>query len=684
MLARGCPRSLDRTRAGLRLLILPLIVVTILAAATPVGTLQGHSNRPSGPSGPVTLPMGRGPPAGGTALGPVASRLDPTLHRYVPEQRQHGAAAGVINPLDYYASEPAPMGIADYGVSGPGVGPYLYGTSAVWGMVTLGSIPTVANSSLGGLSAWFAVQLNVMLVFNVSGVDYTYWVQDVVDYNTSSAAIVQYVDNIWNDSQPGSQMYTSSVTGNGSILSTSEGGAYVTVANSALPGASEVRVAAGSSFSLEMATGTVPSGAPAVDFSYSDGQGRVTYDQAVFTWAAGHTVLYGFIVYGGGTNPLGGSYDLELTFGGPGGGHQTTDVASDLTFQLMYLGGNNFEAPTNAFNFGHDTAEGSQNVADSLSPPALGGNLTSTLQSGGGGPAQLYTYGQEGSLNFTGGGAGGSLTVNDVATSYTGEYANLTLSPGWYYVNYTSGGETFHLGICQVTAGAAVHVSAAAPCTGTPPVTNHGNGGGFSFPSTDVLAVVAAAAVVLVAIFVAIRLRSRARPVAGGPFGGGAIMPPPGVGGPPAQGGALGPWPSAPTAPYYPTPPSYGTPYAPLPPPLGVPGLPATPPPVVAPPSVEYCPRCGTAMSVGSALCPRCGLTTAPVPPPTPSSTGPSPPGMGYSYPPAPVPSPGPAAVVFPTPRPSPPGGFCPGCGQPCLTRDPFCAHCGHPVSAPG
>jgi hypothetical protein len=410
-----------------------------------------------------------------TALPRMAGvKSTPFISKFVPKRAGEDRGAGYqTDPYDYYDSEPAPMGIADYGVTSAGAGAYSYATSAVRGTVTLEGNPVVANASLGANSPLFGIQLNVMMIFDDSGGNqYTYWVQDVAVYNTSDDQMLTFVDNIWNDSSSGSQMYSTSVTGNGTISSSGEGNFYNDEASGSLPGAEDSPLSAPGSFTLEMDAFETDTGVPGLAFLYSDGYGPIAYDVAEFPFAAGSEADYGFVVDGEMTTPIGEPYDLELTFGGPGGGSQTTDELSDLLFELWYFNGYNFQTPQNAFNFGSETAEGSGSVADYGVYLIRDGNMSALLVNGTVSNSvlgMLYNYTIVSDLNFTDGTASGTITINGVPTLFSGGVANLTLYPGSYYVNVTIGASTTPLGVCDLTAETELYVSLASPCSGTPP-----------------------------------------------------------------------------------------------------------------------------------------------------------------------------------------------------------------------
>lgn len=580
------------------------------------------------------------PPSAGSVLsargGPGGSGVpDPLLQGRVwtdlaPWPATSTPEQSAIDPYDFYRAEPAPMGIADYGVTAAGSGAYAYSTYAVRGVVTLLENPVVSNTSLGGLSPYFGIQLNVMMVFDDSSdAQFVYWCQDVVLYDTSTDQVALFIDNIWNNSASGAEMYNSTVSGNGVVSSGPGGSWYNDASSSSTPGGYNTTVASPDSITLEMDVLETTTGALAVAFSYDDGFGLQTYDEVAFPWATQLSAVYGFVVSGSSPDPIGEPYDLELTFGGPGNSSQTTDVASDFKLQLLYFNGNNFQSPEDAFDFGSETAEGSRNVEAATFYNPLSGNLTAHLLAGTNSYSvlsQLYSASQVAVLNFTDGSVNGTLSVNGVPTPFYSGGATLVLAAGTYDVNLTTNGQTTSLGRCTLKAGVALAVSPTSACPGLAASSS------TNFLSSTVVGIpvflllILLIAVIIAVALIAVRSGRPARAAGAAPPPGyppaGYPIPPPGVtpSGPPAawtapsgyepppsQAGAMTPAPMT-----YPPPATYAPPPPPPPtasPPPVAPVAPPPPPPRLATPlPARYCPRCGTAALPTSPQCPRCGF----------------------------------------------------------------------------
>ena len=342
-----------------------------------------------------------------------------------------------VNPFLKYFIEPAPMGIADYGL-GPDNTPYEYNTTSFLGIASIDSIETDSsslNSSYFGAAHEMSFQLNLNLVFNNSNSEYVYWVQDVADLNTSSHEIV-FVDNIWNFSSPSAEMHFSTVLGNGTIANSSGTHFYYDWASSSLPG-NYVVLQYPTNIEFKIVS-TTSNNQPEVIFMYNDGYGWVTYDNVLFKFVNDLTADYGFVVDGSSYNPSGHFYDAELILGGPGGGSQTSDVSSNLQLQLEYWNGHNFQQVVNAYNFGSDTAEGIDNVSTALAYYPENGSISEYLNNNPGELGVLYNSGEIAVLQVNSQLNSGTLYVNNTPYNFVNGQVNITLMPNYdgYYILY--------------------------------------------------------------------------------------------------------------------------------------------------------------------------------------------------------------------------------------------------------
>ena len=361
-----------------------------------------------------------------------------------------------VNAL--YQKEPAPMGIADYGIGQNGV-PYSYKTSSFQGAVTVNSLQSVTPTTH---STEMTFQLNVNMYFFVNQYTfYVYWIQDVAALNTSNGNII-FIDNIWNVSSYGASMYNSTVLGNGTVGLSGSQYFYYDFANANLPG-NNVTISQGTTFFMETDTFANSQGFPEVDFLYNDGYGWVTYDNArlIFTTSL-YTTPY-FLVDGNVYQPNGVTfYDAELIMGGPGGGSQTELLTSDINLELKYWNGNNFQTIQNAFNFGSDTAEGVFNAVSAGYFDA-GGGLYANVASGSGSLRFLWYSSSLADLNIYSNIENGTLILGGTSTTdFTGGYANISIYPGTYSIEIYNDatGQITSLGNRTFSAGAKYSIGA--------------------------------------------------------------------------------------------------------------------------------------------------------------------------------------------------------------------------------
>ena len=373
-----------------------------------------------------------------------------------------------IYPQD--PKEPAPMGIADYGISP--AGPYEYATKSFVGIVTIKSLST--NSSFNDPlvpDTKMGFQLNVNLAFNTSYAQYVYWIQNTMGVDTSTNRVT-FGNNVWNSSAFGANMSASGISGNGQVdLSAPRSFYYCGVNQSAilsLPG-NNITLTYPITITFNVTSGVDSSGKPTVSFAYDDGYGLITYDTVTFTNVTGLTSLSGFEVNGFIYKPSGSFYNSELILGGPSDGYNTRALQSDVRLQLEYWNGHNYEVVPNAYNFGRNTAEGIDNVLSEFSYYPENGRMIARIQPGAGQLGELYDQSQTGVFNITSPLTSGTLCVTNAsdpnATAWqipfvSGE-VTVTLYPGYYDLQlYDQYGELFDQGNFTVSAGQILYLQA--------------------------------------------------------------------------------------------------------------------------------------------------------------------------------------------------------------------------------
>jgi len=187
--------SSSRTTVPLAALV--VVVITLVAS---FGTLLGPSSPISAPGTNERGAQGTVPPPTPRELPPVHLRV---LDNPVPLK---------VNPTGIYSSEPAPMGIGDFGVGANG-DPYSYNTTEF-----LGNFSWQSLSFDGSAGTSFTDQLNVVLQFVQNGVTYAYWIQDVA-FMDSASNDLEFENNIWNMTTSQSCLANSALQGNGTVYS---------------------------------------------------------------------------------------------------------------------------------------------------------------------------------------------------------------------------------------------------------------------------------------------------------------------------------------------------------------------------------------------------------------------------------------------------------------------------------
>lgn len=398
---------------------------------------------PGAPGGPSIGPAGS-PPEPGAPVGAGGHRT--TSPDAVPRSLAVGGPGEVpqaaIDPFATYTSEPAPMGIADFGVD-PSGRSYSYTTDTFVGTANITAL-SLDNRALSAARHNGSLQLNVILVFASGGVPYAFWVQNTVSLATASNN-VGFVNNIWNVSQ-GSDGWMPTTTvrpgSNGSVIGSGFKSFYYAAASN--QSGNNVDLTYPASISLRLRSNVSDGGVPRVYFDFNDGYGWQTYDTVDF-FAGGVTSAV-FRVTGTTYLPGGGYYDAELVFGGPYNAETTNFTAADLNLSLEYDNGHNLAAVPAAYDFGGNTAESSNHVEETLGASSPTGALVSHLAyNASGALAALYFRNDSAIFNGTTTIPNGTYSINgEVLGEFRGFGLNLTLAPGEYAIalRSPSGAET--------------------------------------------------------------------------------------------------------------------------------------------------------------------------------------------------------------------------------------------------
>ncbi|MCI4317727.1 MAG: thermopsin family protease, partial [Thermoplasmata archaeon] len=430
------------------LLLLPTLSIAHAGGGAPPKTSPQLAAGPSDRERSATPAAGRsGDSTPTTSTSPAhVSGAAPTDDS--PLLRPHPS---IVNPLRFYSAEPAPMGIADFGVTGtaPGASAYAYSAPSFQGQAVVRSLSVTIGGTSSKLTAF---ELNAVVVLQRNGTNYSYWIQNGLHLDAGSDEFTIGGAYVWNFSSSGATLSPGELNGSAGSTLASDTYYYIPGCGPTYPGQCST-LSLPTTLTGRIVTSTC-AGVPYVAYQYRLGSGWVTYDNVSFP----HMALAsdtGFRVDGFAPTPYatGLYYDAEWVWVGAGGGSASTDRGSDINLSLSFWNGHNYQAVPTAWDFGSNTGETSTNVTEVATNP-LGGHLAS----GPGALGVLYNGSGVGFLNVsipTPGPA--TLLVDGAAFSLQGGRANLTLPVGShsiYLQNFTNASETF-----AIFAGATTYAN---------------------------------------------------------------------------------------------------------------------------------------------------------------------------------------------------------------------------------
>mgnify|MGYP001772517027 CR=1 FL=1 len=318
-------------------------------------------------------------------------------------------------------SEPAPMGISYYGVN-PDNSTYSLNTTAWLGIITIYDL--LATNSFHLQPYTISFQLNTVLHYNWNGKTYALWIQNVAFYNTKTHE-VWFEDSVWNFSLPPAELY---VEGNG-VVSCYNGQYFYSYGpndkvNLTLPAAIYLLV------NVSTQNQTV------LHFYYNDGYGKwVNYDNVILEVQNISNVY--FLVNGREYPPTGHYYATCLTMGGYAEDSTARIEQANVTMQLFYWNGYNWQEGVSAYNFDAITGETVSNVIDKLT--FVNYEPAAVITSGSGNAGWLWTEKNVSILTiYTNVKKGYVLLFNSkgkyLNVSFINNLVNLTLEPSNYTV----------------------------------------------------------------------------------------------------------------------------------------------------------------------------------------------------------------------------------------------------------
>ncbi len=339
----------------------PALPSSAPAAAQPsVGALTAPTGTPNLAGGMVSHALAATRAAG---LSPVVAYVPhPSA---APAQVRRTQESGVVSP--FYISDPAPMGVTDYGLSGDGSGPVtgtITNTTEVVGEVDLNSTGIVGMDLYQATPDAFSIQLNAVLtnvmLFGTPG--YTFWTQNVVTYYPSTGLML-LITNIWNFSgEPlsGNAIYSHGPFAVGNPASLGYYAAEDVLASpvtypfnvsllmvSLLTPAHRNWVL----FNVSLVSSTDPSE------NFGIGLDDIVFNSTSAAHPLGAARASNYTADGEGYNPIGLTDDFELIVGGPGGGSQVDLSAADAQLGLSYLYDDSIIPVPSAYNYGGDSGE---------------------------------------------------------------------------------------------------------------------------------------------------------------------------------------------------------------------------------------------------------------------------------------------------------------------------------------
>jgi len=285
-------------------------------------------------------------------------------------------SAGNVSPL-YTANDPAPIGLADFGLSANPNG----NGSVVASILNTPSLRATFDPNATGVQPLYpfsstpdgyGVQLNAVTT-NVSllgGANYSFWTQNVVEYLAQSHTLY-IISNVWNFS--GGALSSNVFYAHGP-LGTQVGTEFYYAFY-------QIPTAVTYPFNLSLwMNNSVILGRNAVNFTAALTEGGLTtvypYDYVIFnstTLTSGSATLSDYTANGFSYNPIGLTDDFELILGGPGGGSEANLYAADANMTLDYWNSSAaaYEAVPSSFSYGGETGEtvtgayvGWQNASD--------------------------------------------------------------------------------------------------------------------------------------------------------------------------------------------------------------------------------------------------------------------------------------------------------------------------------
>ena len=278
-----------------------------------------------------------------------------------PYHNYQFTALGISSGVNLFSckySEPAPMGIVDYGVSNYG-NVYNISTNSIQSSITLNNLLTNLSGNYNA-----SIQLNVNVMLKYQNRTHAYFAQNVIFIDTKNKH-VNFIDNVWNDSGINASLDSRLIKGNGTVSPSIKNYTYYFYQAKNQNG-DNITLRNNQTVYLRTNSSISKNGTPEIIFSYNDGYGWVEYDK-VNLLINEKIKNYSIIISGFNYTPSYNFYDAGIIIGGPGNGYNTTLMSGSAELTLSYWNGNNFQDVQDTYDFGCDTEEGINNAVISPS-----------------------------------------------------------------------------------------------------------------------------------------------------------------------------------------------------------------------------------------------------------------------------------------------------------------------------
>ncbi len=273
-----------------------------------------------------------------------------------PYHNYQFTALGISSGVNLFSckySEPAPMGIVDYGVSSYG-NVYNISTNSIQSSITLNNLLTNLSGDYNA-----SIQLNVNVMLKYQNRTQAYFAQNVIFIDTKNKH-VNFIDNVWNDSGINASLDSRLIKGNGTVSPSIKNYTYYFYQAKNQNG-DNITLRNNQTVYLRTNSSISKNGTPEIIFSYNDGYGWVEYDK-VNLLINEKIKNYSIIISGFNYTPSYNFYDAGIIIGGPGNGYNTTLMSGSAELTLSYWNGNNFQDVQDTYDFGCDTEEGINNA----------------------------------------------------------------------------------------------------------------------------------------------------------------------------------------------------------------------------------------------------------------------------------------------------------------------------------